>query len=46
LDALWVGIVGKKVNWILDLDIRSFLDHVQHHLLLEKVARRVPERPL
>jgi retron-type reverse transcriptase len=26
LDALWVGIVRKKVNWILDLDIRSFLD--------------------
>jgi RNA-directed DNA polymerase len=24
LDALWVGIVRKKVNWILDLDIRSF----------------------
>ena len=26
LDALWVGIVRKRVNWILDLDIRSFLD--------------------
>ena len=26
LDALWVGIVRKKVNWIVDLDIRSFLD--------------------
>jgi hypothetical protein len=26
LDALWVGIVRKKVNWIIDLDIRSFLD--------------------
>jgi retron-type reverse transcriptase len=24
LDALWVGIVRKKVNWIVDLDIRSF----------------------
>ncbi len=26
LDALWVGIVRKKVNWIVDLDIRSFFD--------------------
>jgi len=26
LDALWVGIVRKNVNWILDLDIRSFLE--------------------
>jgi len=28
LDALWVGIMRKKVNWILDADIRSFLDRV------------------
>ena len=26
LDALWVGIVRKKVNWVLDADIRGFLD--------------------
>ena len=26
LDALSVGIMRKKVNWILDLDVRSFLD--------------------
>jgi retron-type reverse transcriptase len=24
LDALWVGIMRKKVNWILDADVRSF----------------------
>src|SRR5262249_13210250 len=24
LDALWVGIMGKKVNWVLDADIQSF----------------------
>jgi len=26
LDALMVGIERKKVNWILDLDVRDFLD--------------------
>ena len=26
LDALYVGITRKKVNWVLDLDIRAFLD--------------------
>jgi RNA-directed DNA polymerase len=26
LDALVVGIGKKKVNWILDADIRAFLD--------------------
>ena len=26
LDALWVGTMRKKVNWILDADVRGFLD--------------------
>src|SRR5436190_9733499 len=26
LDALYVGITRKKVNYVVDLDIRSFLD--------------------
>ena len=30
LDALWVGIMRKKVNWILDADIRGFLDRVSY----------------
>ncbi len=29
LDALWVGIMRKKVNWILDADIRSFFDNLR-----------------
>jgi len=27
LDALYMGIEGQKVNWILDADIRGFFDH-------------------
>ncbi len=26
LDALWMGITGNKVNWVLDADIRGFFD--------------------
>jgi len=26
LDALWVAIVRKKVNWVLDADIRGFFE--------------------
>ncbi len=26
LDALYTGLLTRKVNWVLDLDIRSFLD--------------------
>ena len=39
LDALWVGIMRKKVNWILDADVRSFLDRVPYcPLVTEKVV--------
>jgi retron-type reverse transcriptase len=27
LDALYAGLLTRKVNWVLDLDIRGFLDH-------------------
>ena len=30
LDALFVGINSTKVNWILDADIRSFLDRASY----------------
>ena len=41
LDALWVGIMRKKVNWILDLDIRSFFDKLQHEWLVKFVEHRI-----
>jgi group II intron reverse transcriptase/maturase len=44
LDALWVGIVRKKVNWILDLDIRSFYDKLQHDWLIRFVEHRIGDR--
>src|SRR5207245_6315770 len=37
LDALYVGIVRKKVNWVLDLDIRSFFDKISHEWLVQFV---------
>ena len=36
LDALSVGIVRKKVNWILDLDVRSFLDTASYCPLIHE----------
>jgi RNA-directed DNA polymerase len=30
LDALSAGITGKRVNWVLDADIRDFLDPWSH----------------
>ena len=45
LDALYVGITRKKVNYVLDLDIRSFLDRVPYcPQVTEKVV--AVDRPL
>jgi RNA-directed DNA polymerase len=44
LDALWVGITRKKVNWILDLDIRSFFDKIQHDWLIKFVEHRIGDQ--
>ena len=41
LDALVVGIGSKKVNWILDADIRSFFDTVNHEWLIRFVEHRI-----
>src|SRR5579864_2297109 len=44
LDALYVGITRKKVNWILDCDIRSFFDNLSRDWLLKFVQHRVADR--
>src|SRR5712671_3839961 len=30
LDALYTGLLTKKVNWVLDLDIRGYFDAISH----------------
>jgi len=44
LDALYVGITQRKVNWILDLDIRSFFDRISHEWLVQFVEHRIGDR--
>ena len=44
LDALVVAIETRKVNWILDADIRSFFDTVSHDWLLRFVEQRIGDR--
>ena len=41
LDALVVGIMSRKVNFILDADIRSFFDEVSQEWLIEVLERRI-----
>jgi group II intron reverse transcriptase/maturase len=44
LDALYVGIQRKRVNWVLDADIRGFFDNVSHDWALKFVEHRVADR--
>src|SRR5882672_4653990 len=41
LDALIVGISRKKVNWILDLDVRDFFGTVSHEWLIRFLEHRI-----
>jgi group II intron reverse transcriptase/maturase len=43
LDALFVGITGKKVNWVLDADIRGFFDTIDHEWLIKFVEHRIAD---
>ena len=38
LDALYTGLLTRKVNWVLDLDIRGFLDRVPQCPLIHEIT--------
>jgi group II intron reverse transcriptase/maturase len=44
LDALTVGIEKRKVNWVLDADIRGFFDAIDHEWLVRFVEHRIADR--
>ena len=44
LDALWMGLMGKRVNWVLDLDIRGFFDTIDHEWLMRFIEHRIADR--
>jgi RNA-directed DNA polymerase len=43
LDALYVGITERKINWVLDADIRSFFDTIDHGWLLKFLEHRIAD---
>jgi RNA-directed DNA polymerase len=44
LDAIWVGITQRKVNWVLDADIKGFFDTINHEWLKKFLERRIADR--
>jgi len=44
LDALWIGISTKRVKWILDSDLRSYFDTINHENLIAFIEERIGDR--
>jgi RNA-directed DNA polymerase len=44
LDALAFGISRRKVNWILDADISSFFDTINHEWLIRFLEHRIGDK--
>jgi len=44
LDAVVEAIEGRKVNWVLDVDIRGFFDAIDHEWLIQFVEHRIKDR--
>jgi RNA-directed DNA polymerase len=43
LDALAVGIMGRRVNWVLDADIRDFFGQLDHSWLRKFLRHRIAD---
>lgn len=46
LDALATVIIKKRTNWVLDADIRSFFDTIDHGWMKKFVEHRIADRRL
>jgi RNA-directed DNA polymerase len=44
LDAVWIGLGKKRVNWVLDADISSFFDTIDHDWMMRFLAHRIADR--
>jgi group II intron reverse transcriptase/maturase len=44
LDALAFAIEKKKVNWILDADLRAYFDTVSHYWLIRFIEHRIGDQ--
>jgi group II intron reverse transcriptase/maturase len=44
LDALYTGLLTRKVNWVLDVDIKGFFDAISHEWLVKFVEHRIADQ--
>ncbi|VAW76146.1 Retron-type RNA-directed DNA polymerase [hydrothermal vent metagenome] len=44
LDAVWMSLMGKRINWVLDIDIKGFFDSLDHHWLNAFLKHRIADK--
>jgi len=44
LDAVVEAIEGRKVNWVLDVDIPGFFDAISHEWMIKFIKHRIKDR--
>ena len=44
LNALYAGIMTKKVSWVLDADIRGYFDAIDHLWLMKFIEHRIADK--
>src|SRR5262252_3889234 len=44
LDALWRGIMRRKVNWVLDADVGDFFGSISHEWMVKFLQHRIADR--
>ena len=46
LDSLHEGICRRKINWVIDCDIKAFFDHIDHEFLMGQLEGRIGDKRL
>jgi group II intron reverse transcriptase/maturase len=44
LDALYVGFMKRRVNWVLDADIRDFFSAIDHEWMIKFIEHRIGDK--
>lgn len=44
LDALYVALTEKRVNWVIDADIKGFFDNIDHSWMMKFLEHRISDK--